>query len=836
MPTGAKILAYQVTGHAASQPGVAGISEFVRGRHPTDEQTILVAEPAGNTAAQSAAPRLALPLTSLPLLHVFIPAKIDGSTADDGYVLDKIDGALDGIAIDLPAWSGGAPERVSFNIQVKDPLWPARNLLDFTFTADPRQARTLWLDTRDRILPEGRGIYFTIAASENPGTAAALTPSQVRLAFKKRATGLAEHELDRFTQLRDSYAMLVEENPRDRRYQLWQRFEDDLNDLLRVNPNHLLALQYKADALPGSAKPPFTQPVPPDDVPLWAFRQVDALRRAKELVLWYIDHRQIETGELGGGLSDDTDMTNYWPGLALMGAEPDKIAASASRVLDACYAHGMFTNGLPTIQTDELHTYEEGINALGQNLILDYGSPRQIERAMETSRGLETITGINPAGHRHIRSSYYGGARMATDGVWGWSKAYSYLVFQPMQLLADYNGNPAAKKLLIELADGLLAHRKPGRNEHSLPTAINFETDAEGEASRSFSSWALFWNAWQWTLDRKYLDPIFDGGPSLMAAVNPNALDLINQRETAGKIIAHGGDFGARDPSRSGVFSQQNLHFAWQVSGDKTFLEKVYASLIERMANRWYINTEGSLWVDRINMSTSELQRARLGGVALSRNAIFPGHVVSWRFSPPAKAESVAILLPESTNDAFKVIAYNLENTPVTAEMTGWAITPGDWEVSQGVDSNGDDQADGPVEKRTVALERTKSTTLTFPPHTTTIVSFKNVKRGVPYHERPDLGIDRQDVALRGRELTVKLHSLGSVPAPASTISLVSAEGKILATANTPEIPAPLDWQPKTAVITLPLPEGVSPENCSVVIDPTHALTEITTRNNGVKL
>ena len=54
--------------------------------------------------------------------------------------------------------------------------------------------------------------------------------------------------------------------------------------------------------------------------------------------------------------------------------------------MDAFYSEGMFTNGLPTIQADELHSYEEGIQVLGQSLLLDYGDPKQLERAMETAR------------------------------------------------------------------------------------------------------------------------------------------------------------------------------------------------------------------------------------------------------------------------------------------------------------------------------------------------------------------------------------------------------------------------------------------------------------------
>ena len=81
-----------------------------------------------------------------------------------------------------------------------------------------------------------------------------------------------------------------------------------------------------------------------------------------------------------------------------MGSTPDKIKASLWRELNAMYAQHMFTNGLATIQTDELHSYEDGLNVLGENMLVDFGSPKQIERAMVTAKRLEWLTGINDAG------------------------------------------------------------------------------------------------------------------------------------------------------------------------------------------------------------------------------------------------------------------------------------------------------------------------------------------------------------------------------------------------------------------------------------------------------
>jgi hypothetical protein len=830
-PAGSAQRAYRLGGGTDAGPGLKPLDDFVRGRFPADERGLLIAVPeagppgAGSDAGPPAAPHL-------PLVHILVP-----NTWDD------LEDGLDGIALDLPALRvrPAHGDWVPLSLRVKDPLWPMRDLLDFTFSVKPGDAPALWLDLRDRLLPPGRPLYLTIACAIPEFTVSALAGARLRLIFKPRAAARAEHELDRFTQVRDAYAMLVEEHPHSPQYNLWNRFEGDLQDLLRVNPDHVLGRQYAAAAFSGWPRPPFTPPEPPPGVPRWAFLQVDLLGRVQRFLDWYLDHRQIANGELGGGLSDDTDLTNLWPGVALMGCEPDRIAASLRRVLDACYANGMFTRGLPTIQTDELHSYEEGINCLGQNLILDPGSPRQLERAMETARGVIALTGVNPAGHRHIRSSYYSGTRVAEDSVWGWAKAYSYLVLQPAQLLVDYNGNPAARPVLLELADGLLAHRRPdaaGRME--LPGAIEFATDRESPATRGYFPWPLFWTAWQWTGQRRYLDPILDGGTSTLMSINADALDVLGLRGEWGPRILRG-DRGRPPEGRPGA--QANNYrastggqFAWQLTGDKRRLEKLYADQIEETALLEYINTEGSLWIDRVGVPTADLQRARLGGVALVRNATFPGHLVAWRFEAPGGARSVALLFPEATPAAFKIVAFNLETVPVTARMTGAAVAPGIWDIVQGIDADGDDAADGTPGRRTARFERGRTLEFILPPRATTILTLRLQTPGTPYWQRPDLGIDPQDVALAGRAVRVRVHSLGSVAAPETRLVLKTFDGAVVASATVPALAAPTDLLPRTIDVVLPLPRGIQLAGGFVELDPEDRLEEITKANNRAPL
>ena len=429
---------------------------------------------------------------------------------------------------------------------------------------------------------------------------------------------------------------------------------------------------------------------------------------------------------------------------------------------------------------------------------------------------------------------------------WGWAKSFSYLVAQPDLLLVDYNGNPAAKKIILELADGLLAHRHADEyGKAALPTAIRFADDREGNATRGNLPWPLFWSAWKFSGNRDYLDPILSGGPAALNTVNANALDLLGLREEwrarilageRGRPTESHRDDGRIRPRSYDYRAAAGTHAAWQLTGDKSKLEKLYGEQIEETALLDYINTEGSLWIDRVGVPYAELQRARLGGIALTRGATFPGHVVSWKFTEPATAENVAILIADATANAFKVIAYNLSTAPVQATMTGWNIDPGDWEITQGIDTNDDDQADKVTGTRMAKLERSRSVEFTFAPRVTTVFTFKLKTPGTPYWARPDLGIDREDVVVQGREVRVTVHSLGSVPSAASEVVLRDQGGQVIASGKIPALAPPVDLLPKTTMVAIRLPKGIELPGCTVEIDPAHQREEITTLNNAVKL
>jgi hypothetical protein len=379
----------------------------------------------------------------------------------------------------------------------------------------------------------------------------------------------------------------------------------------------------------------------------------------------------------------------------------------------------------------------------------------------------------------------------------------------------------------------MLAHYRQGPDgKWSLHAEVNFKSDEDH--ATGWRPWFILWAAYRWTGDEKYAKPFIDAGIDSLQLVNSDELDILNKRkEWTDPLIA--------SASKRNQKTETPWQLAWQATGDTSWLEKVYGSQIQTAHEREFINTQGSLWIDRIYFNNGELQRSRLGGVALMRNYVYPGNAVSWKFDAPASDQSVAILVPEATPDHVKIIAYNLDAVPVKAHMTGWEVDPGQWTITQGTQKsigNASPALDAQlhdVGTSTVSFERSSSLDITFAPRTTTVIELKQVTKGVPYWSRPDLAIEQADVKVAGSRMAVTVHSLGAVDAPVSTLVLRDRTGKTIATAAIPALKAPTDLVPKTAVVTLTLPAHADYTGGSLNVECGGTLPEITQSNNLIQ-
>ncbi|MBP8803878.1 MAG: LamG domain-containing protein [Pseudoxanthomonas sp.] len=818
---------------------VQGLRDYIDGRFLAPRRSTVMALPKGAGSRKRDAQ--SLPASPAPLVHILVPSGVGDAPAAQplirswAYSWENMHDGLDGVAIDLPALDLPATQDglIPLNIRIKDPIWPARDMIDVSVSVRPNQKRTLWLDTRDRILTAD-SLWISVASAAPGFNAAALDGAQIRLVFKDRAEAKQEHIADRFNQVRDNWGFLVEEHTTSKRQRLYARVYADLSDLLRVDPEHEQGrLYWNYISYNSQGRPPFQQPQAPDGVPLWAFRQLQDLQHVRRFVDWWIDHRQVEYGDFGGGLSDDSDLVQQWPGLALMGVQPDRLNASLTALSDAIRRNGMVSNGLSTIETDELHAYEEGINADSAMLYLNWGDPLTVERLMATVKAFdERIILPNPQGHLLFSSNWYGGNKVYREPNWQWQKPYSFPALHPAFLLGDFNADPTGRKLVTGLADSYLAHAYTDDDgKWTLPNEIHWASGKTrgGElvkGSGGGDTMHLFWSAWRWTGDERYLRALDyradRSGPASLGNLGENVIGVLGRQDDWGRALVAAAD--------SGTTGFPSL-VAWQQTGDKKYLEALHAEGIQAKAQREYMNTEGHWWSDRVEAPSEFLQRARLGGIALKRNQSWPGHTVSWRFEHDDGAEQVAILLPDPRRERFKVIGFNTSKTPQAASMTGWNIAPGTWRMTSGIDHDGDDRIDGKPDVREFKLEKGASVDLVFPPMQTVVMEFELIESGSPVETRADLGIGRGDVRLAGDAVEVTVHSLGHVGTGAGHALLEDARGRELARVAIPALDAPTNLLPRTTVVSLPL-SGRKPEGLFVRVALDDGAEELTGANN----
>lgn len=821
-PEGSFKLSYRVTAKAAANlAALDGLNRYIAGRFAPEERSTVLAMPksgvraavgAGTAGDSGAAVR---PANAAPIVHILIPSNLNQAPPDQplarafNYGWRNLHDGLDGIAIDLPALKAkpNAAGLIPLNIRVHDPIWPQRDMLDLSVSVRPGEARTLWLDLRDRILSDD-SLFLTIASAAPDFEAAALDGAEIRLVFKPRAEALKEHIADRFHQVKDNWGFLVEEHTSSERAALYRRVRTDASDLLRVDPENKEARAYWADIdyrpenLPVEPLPPI-----PAGVPAWAARQLQDLALTRRFVEWWIDNRQVPYGDFGGGISDDSDLMAQWPGLALMGVIPDKVNASLRALDDAAYRNGMIVDGLGYITTDELHAYEEGLNADAARLYLNWGEPRTVERLFATTRALGKVILPNPAGHLHFASNWYGARKIYREGAFEWQKPYSYVVMHAPILLGVFNAGPAARGLVTGLADGWLAHGKQdGEGRWSFPNEINWRTDATraGDGGGVSTPLQTAWSAYRFTGDAKYLRPL-QGRPGSIGEINENGALL---PETKAMVAAKGDSEAARIA-------------AWTRSGDPAALVPLHEAAIQEKAARLYMMTEGHWWTDRVESENQWLQRERLGGIALRRNQTYPGNAVSWRFARDEAAEQVALLVPGATPSGFTVEAFNTTGTPLDATMTTWNVTAGRWTMRG---------PDGAV--KTLDLGRSSDVAIRFPAGPSRWV-FALEKAGDPVERRPDLGIGRDDVVVRGRSVSVTVHSLGHAATAGGTVIVSGASGE-LGRATLPAMEAPADLTPRTATVQVRLAGTAAPVEVRVAL-PGEA-PEVTLHNNRARL
>jgi hypothetical protein len=683
---------------------------------------------------------------------------------------------------------------------VADPVNTARDIVEFDARADSGTLDLL-LEFPPVIAPRASDIVVTVASS-----AAAPFTVEAQLERISPLEARPAHVASRLQHIRDSFQMLSEARPwmtigrrktaasLRRELKLVDELFTLLADVRRADPSNGVANGYWSWINRYEPPPPYAEPAPAEArIPLWAHRQLILLKQFRQIAEWWIDHRQIETGELGGGLGDDTDMIQNWPGIALMDGPSPKIAQSVRKVLEACYARGMVKDGMNTMRTDALHAYEEGMNAYGPAFLLDYGNPVLFERMMQTASHYARLTGINRAGHRHFRSTLYSATDLVEEGFHAREDIYAHLILHPGLYVAWYNGSPDVQKLLAEFGSSLLAHWKTEQYPQFAKTIFFADDRVAGRSSPNTETFNLLWGLYELTGKPEFLHlqraAVEHGGIGAASSANAPWLAAFDRAGVLKELLAEVERRKIHDHNLQ--TDQQGLVarvLAWQAGGPRELLDDAHTALVRHMAQNLYLYTEAEQFTDRIWIPTLSTQRERMGGVAHSRNHIWPGHAVSWENT----GGEVAALVPEATASVLKIEVFHAGARERRVTLRPWLLEHGDYELA----------VTGAAPRR-VTVKRFTPVELALAPMKGATIEFRQIAKRAPLSGLSDLAIAREEIRDNGG-LEVPVHNIGGAASQPFTVEVLDAAGKRIAQQQGEPLEAPLDLQARVRTVRFP--------------------------------
>lgn len=339
----------------------------------------------------------------------------------------------------------------------------------------------------------------TKIASKQPGTACTLAPASSET-IPRAQTTFKEYDLKISG---DSPLRPIAELYRGRML-AWYLIESG-----NLRSNRQLALRYKQEALrsfriaeqtfPQNRIPGVYQgrPIPwpktypsTANAPAWALLQREHLDRLREIIDWWIDHRQQADGSFGGGWGDDCEMRRWWTPLLLCFDDP-KIKAAWVRFSTASLSRPEMQDGFLAQVRDVEHSAEDSTDNLIPLLLLQDNDPRWQAQARNLTDLMQRVwTGRNDRGELQFRSFHFGATEISPATEHAYDVIGNVLALSPALLVWQQTRDPKLGVSLTAWLDtwvAATARAENGKPAGILPAAIRWP---DGQAAGADNLWS----------------------------------------------------------------------------------------------------------------------------------------------------------------------------------------------------------------------------------------------------------------------------------------------------------------------------------------------------------
>jgi hypothetical protein len=194
-----------------------------------------------------------------------------------------------------------------------------------------------------------------------------------------------------------------------------------------------------------------------------------------------------------------------------------------------------------------------------------------------------------------------------------------------------------------------------------------------------------------------------------------------------------------------------------------------------------------------------------------------------------------AALVLDAKPDHLKALVYSFHDREQPMKMRVWRLPHGRYDVSIGVDRDGDDQPDELLNREQRELWRYDgAVSFTAQPNRTLVIELSLVEELKDVRLRPDLAVGPDDVTLENGAATVTVHNIGGSASPPCRVAVRASNGDVLGAGQIPGLQPPHDLRPKTAEVRVQIKRGAAP--ALVVLDGDNEVAEITEANNELRI
>ncbi len=443
-----------------------------------------------------------------------------------------------------------------------------------------------------------------------------------------------------------------------------------------------------------------------DRAPQWANLQRESIEKLAQIIHWWIDHRQLENGEFGGGWGDDCEMWRWWAPVMIAFDDP-KVTHAQQQFSRAMFGQAHMKHGYTEHMSDVEHTAEDSKDTITPMLHLRPDDPLWGRRAARIADLAQTLwTGVNQRGTLQFKGTYFNvhevhsSPQRACDTVWHPG------ALQPTMLYALRTRDPRLTRLFAAWMDTWVdatARAERGKPAGVIPSAIHWpEGDAGGleepwyypqiDSQAHLYDWpgnmtmltATLLLSYHLTGEEEYLRPIrsmaeirrtYVRGPR-PEKPEPGSVDWCAVRmgfmaETLAKLRALTQD--ARYDEI--LLRDANGYVRYRITGEKERLTQDLQRQAEALRMNWPGYTSEVRWTDRVLAFTgnylNDYARPALPRVNpallyasatgdLGRIDYLPLNAVRW-LTPP---KGIAALVTSSGDDHFHAELYHFGDQP----------------------------------------------------------------------------------------------------------------------------------------------------------------------------